>query len=136
MESQVSQVKQFQVIKLINILDEDFSFKWNNESYPVIKAGSETSLPAFLAEHVVKKIVDRAMIKDNKMKVLNDKRIRQEYIDRVLVSEPEVVEEEPEVRSLEDMTMAEVRSEARERGVAFKMTDKKVDLIARLNGQD
>lgn len=143
--------RQFDVVKIVNILDESFSYKWDGETYPEIKAGEAVNLPAFLADYVTKKITDRAMIKDGKIKLLTDKRVTKEYGERILagtvleydeakLSTKEKVDkfmaENDVPQSYEDMTMADVRAAAREKGIEFKMTDKKVDLIAKLNGED
>lgn len=143
--------KPYDVVKLVNILDEDFAYKWDGEQYEPIAAGAEINLPRFLADYVVKKLTDRAIIKAGKHNSINDKRVREEYGDKILagvvkeysdekLSTKEKVEKfmaENEVpQSMDAMTMAEVRNIAKEKGIKFKMTDKKVDLIKMVNGQD
>lgn len=140
----------FDVVQITNILDEPFYYKWDNEEYEPISAGTSVSLPRFLADYVTKKITDRAIIKAGKLKSINDKRVREEFGEKILgglikeVSQEklttkqkvEQVLKETDAVKLSDMPMHELRTLAKDKGINVKPVEKKVDLIERIKEAD
>src|SRR4030042_1879570 len=98
------------IITLNNIDDKDFSFEYDRSrgSYPyTIKAGAVARFPRFLANHAMKKLIDK-ILNDKHIK-LNNEPARQELRERIFVSEevfqhsPEQTEAERTKREVEEL---------------------------------
>lgn len=87
---------QHDIITLRNIDDQDFTFEYDRSrgNYPyVMKAGEISRYPRFLAEHALKKLIDKIL---DKQKVkLNNEPARAELRERIFVEE-EVFQHTPQ----------------------------------------
>ena len=98
----------YNTIVFYNFTDTNFTFVYDKETY-MVKAGDRESFPEFLALHGAKHLVDRELIRNGKVKQLNDTNERDLMYQKILgkpaspgKEEPiKVEEEEPDLTKLE-----------------------------------
>lgn len=96
MEPNTSVRSQHDIITLRNIDEEDFNFEYDRSrgNYPyVIKAGGVARYPRFLADHAMKKLIDKIL--DRQKIKLNNEPARAELRERIFVEE-EVFQQVPQ----------------------------------------
>jgi hypothetical protein len=122
---------EFEFYTVTNASNYDFTdsseikLLWNKQPFQ-LKVGESKPLNKGLAEHFAKKIVDRMIIESERgIKDINDADIRKECLSRVLNA---TATKDPK----EELGMAELRKMASEKGIAYKPTTKKVELLEML----
>ena len=84
-------ISTYNTVVFFNFSDTNFTFSYDKETYTV-KAGQRDSFPEFLALHGAKHLVDRELIRSNRVKQLNDVTERNKMYAVILgktVTEPE-----------------------------------------------
>jgi len=88
---EVISISTYNTVVFFNFSDTNFTFSYDKETYTV-KAGQRDSFPEFLALHGAKHLVDRELIRSNRVKQLNDVTERNKMYAVILgktVTEPE-----------------------------------------------
>lgn len=81
------QDRDFDIITIRNIDDEDLIFTWDSVQY-ILYAGEERNFPRFLAAHAVKNLTDHILLKrDPDGKMMANKFARQELAAKIVVDE-------------------------------------------------
>lgn len=88
--------------KFVNYTDEDFTHKWDGKAF-TFKAGKEIYLEDHLAEHFAKHLAEREMLKDGKEDFIDVE--KQEYIDKIIISEEETEEEIEDIPDIKSRTL-------------------------------
>lgn len=99
-----------EVIEIINILPEDFPFRYDGVDY-LLKSGETKSYPRFIAIHAAKHMVDREIIDQYKTSKLRDAKLRAEITKKIWVrsEDEEIIEEVEEV--VEEVTKSKPKVE-------------------------
>lgn len=140
----------YNTIPFTNYTNVNFTFTYDKETYTV-HAGETANYPEFLALHGAKHLVDRELIRDGKVKQLNDlterdllfakilgkpivygdKEIKEESVEKIEVEEefPDLKKLTPEDKKpVDDLSRKEMFAKLKALGVKVKLPKSNDDL--------
>ncbi len=132
---------KYDLVQVKNISTSEVEYSWNASDPEsgvrgVIAPGATVSLPRFLAEgFAAPQVVKRYIIDDEKrINRINDKAYFAQKMAEVLFDPSAEAAEPPTEQKAEEKTMAELREEAKAKGIKVKFGAKKEELAKTLNG--
>lgn len=132
---------KYDLVQVKNISTSEVEYSWNASDPEsgvrgVIAPGATVSLPRFLAEgFAAPQVVKRYIIDDEKkVKRINDADYFAQKMAEVLFDPSAEAAEPSTEQKAEEKTMAELREEAKAKGIKVKFGAKKEELAKTLNG--
>ncbi len=110
----------YDTIPFHNYTDLGFTFQYNRENY-IVGSGETKNWPPFIVYHGAKHLIDRELVRNGEIKLLNDQTKRAELMSKIVVSADRIKEEpehqeatiqvEEEFPDLKDLNPAGFKSE-------------------------